>query len=111
EGVAFLLVTLQAHDFIEYHFFHHASSATSGKRRRGGQRPQRAAAAYRRAGGETIRAPHLPLYSVGSFLSPSGKRPACDFSARARVSNHSATSSKPSLRAVLAKPGYISVYS
>ena len=39
------------------------------------------------------------------------KRPAWDFSAFARVSNQSATSSKPSSRAVLAKPGYMSVYS
>src|SRR5437763_206469 len=38
------------------------------------------------------------------------KRPAWLFSARARVSSHSATCSKPSSRAVLAKPGYISVY-
>jgi hypothetical protein len=43
--------------------------------------------------------------------SPLLKRPAWDFSARASVSSHSATSSKPSSRAVLAKPGYISVYS
>src|ERR1039458_4309860 len=43
--------------------------------------------------------------------SPLLKRPAWDFSARASVSNHSAISSKPSSRAVLAKPGYISVYS
>ena len=43
--------------------------------------------------------------------SPLVKRPACDFSARASVSNHSAISSKPSSRAVLAKPGYIWVYS
>src|SRR6185312_4392746 len=39
------------------------------------------------------------------------KRPACDFSAFARVSNQSAISSKPSERAVLAMPGYMSVYS
>ena len=42
---------------------------------------------------------------------PSVNRPAWLFSARARVSNHSAISSKPSSRAVLAKPGYISEYS
>ena len=39
------------------------------------------------------------------------KRPACDFSAFARVSNHSAISSNPSSRAVRAIPGYMSVYS
>src|SRR5262249_23897963 len=39
------------------------------------------------------------------------KRPACDFSAFARVSNQSAISSKPSSRAVRAMPGYMSVYS
>ena len=37
--------------------------------------------------------------------------PAWDFSAFAKVSNQSAISSKPSCRAVLAIPGYISVYS
>ena len=37
--------------------------------------------------------------------------PACDFSAFAKVSNQSAISSKPSSLAVLAIPGYISVYS
>ena len=42
---------------------------------------------------------------------PFWKRPACERSARARVSNHSAISSKPSSRAVFAKPGYIWVYS
>ena len=42
---------------------------------------------------------------------PFWKRPACDFSARARVSNHSAISAKPSSRAVFAKPGYICEYS
>ncbi len=44
-------------------------------------------------------------------LRPSVKRPAWLFSARARVSSQSAMSSKPSSRAVRAKPGYISVYS
>src|SRR5690348_9176142 len=39
------------------------------------------------------------------------KRPACDFSALASVSNQSAISAKPSCRAVLAMPGYMSVYS
>ena len=43
--------------------------------------------------------------------SPSLNRPAWLFSARARVSSHSAISSKPSSRAVLANPGYISEYS
>src|SRR2546425_1139773 len=37
---------------------------------------------------------------------PFWKRPACDFSARASVSNHSPISSNPSPRAVFAKPGY-----
>ena len=46
-----------------------------------------------------------------SDCRPLVKRPAWDFSAFASVSNHSATSSKPSERAVLAKPGYISVNS
>src|ERR1035441_5969292 len=52
----------------------------------------------------------LTLYApivVSSFE----KRFACDFSARASVSNQSATSAKPSSRAVFAKPGYICVYS
>src|ERR1019366_7832307 len=39
------------------------------------------------------------------------KRPACDFSALARVSNQSAIAAKPSSRAVFAIPGYMSVYS
>jgi hypothetical protein len=39
------------------------------------------------------------------------KRPACDFSALARVSNQSAISGKPSSRAAFAIPGYILVYS
>ena len=39
------------------------------------------------------------------------KRPAWLFSALAKVSNHSAMESKPSSRAVLEKPGYISLYS
>ncbi len=43
--------------------------------------------------------------------SPSLNRPAWLFSARASVSSHSAISSKPSSRAVLANPGYISEYS
>ena len=48
----------------------------------------------------------------GSTAQPSSfdafsKRPACDFSAFASVSNHSAISAKPSSRAVFAKPGYI----
>src|SRR5690606_1277543 len=38
-------------------------------------------------------------------------RLACERSALARVSNQSAISSKPSSRAVLAMPGYMSVYS
>ena len=42
---------------------------------------------------------------------PSVNRPAWLFSARASVSSHSATSSKPSSWAVLANPGYISLYS
>src|SRR3989304_3426384 len=39
------------------------------------------------------------------------KRPACDFSALASVSNQSAISEKPSARAAFAMPGYMSVYS
>jgi len=39
------------------------------------------------------------------------KRPACDFSALASVSNQSAISEKPSSRADFAIPGYMSVYS
>src|SRR5206468_6066325 len=39
------------------------------------------------------------------------KRLACERSALARVSNQSAISSKPSWRAALAMPGYMSVYS
>src|SRR5262245_8187283 len=45
------------------------------------------------------------------FSKPLENRPACDFSALAKVSNHSANSEYPSSRAVLANPGYISVYS
>ena len=45
------------------------------------------------------------------LFKPSAKRPAWLFSARARVSNQSAISAKPSSRAVFAKPGYIWVYS
>src|SRR6266540_2941631 len=55
------------------------------------------------------------MASAGSLpaicFSPLAKRPACDFSALARVSSHSASSGKPSSRAVLAMPGYICVYS
>ncbi len=55
------------------------------------------------------------MASAGSlpatWLRPLVKRPACDFSALARVSNHSASSGYPSSRAVLAIPGYIWVYS
>ena len=47
----------------------------------------------------------------GSVSSPLVNRPACDRSARARVSNQSAISAKPSSRAVFAIPGYICVYS
>lgn len=49
--------------------------------------------------------------SFGKVSRPFWKRPACDFSAFASVSNHSAISLKPSSRATLAKPGYISVNS
>jgi hypothetical protein len=45
------------------------------------------------------------------LLSIISKRPACDFSALASVSNQSAISVKPSLRAAFAMLGYISVYS
>src|SRR5439155_562060 len=55
------------------------------------------------------------MASAGSLpaicLRPLLNRPACDFSALASVSNHSASSAKPSSRAVLAMPGYIWVYS
>ncbi len=50
-------------------------------------------------------------YSFSSVSSAFWKRPACDRSALARVSNHSAISSNFSSRAVFAIPGYISVYS
>ena len=50
-------------------------------------------------------------YFAFSESRPFWNRPACERSARARVSNHSAISSKPSSRAVFAKPGYICVYS
>ena len=46
-----------------------------------------------------------------TFSRPCVNRPAWLFSALARVSNHSPMESKPSSRAVRAKPGYISVYS
>ena len=66
----------------------------------------------------TVAAPRGGHQVFGSDVSgqeradrPSVKRPAWLFSARASVSSHSATSVKPSSRAVLAKPGYISVYS
>src|SRR5262245_41788840 len=55
---------------------------------------------------------HAPLTpSYPSESSPFWKRPACDFSARASVSNQSAISAKPSSRAVRAMPGYMLVYS
>jgi hypothetical protein len=46
-----------------------------------------------------------------SVSSAFWKRPACDFSAFANVSNHSAMSAKPSSRAAFAIDGYISLYS
>src|SRR5581483_3134868 len=53
-----------------------------------------------------------PVVGQDEIVSrPEVKRPAWLFSARASVSSHSAISSKPSSRAVFAKPGYISVYS
>src|SRR5713226_821640 len=55
--------------------------------------------------------PSLSCARYPSVSSAFWKRPACDFSALARVSNQSAISSKPSSRAVRAIPGYMSVYS
>jgi hypothetical protein len=54
------------------------------------------------------------LFRIDDYLSglvALSKRPACVFAAFARVSNQSAISAKPSSRAVLAIPGYMSVYS
>src|SRR5206468_5300540 len=51
--------------------------------------------------------PHQSASASSAFW----KRLACERSAFASVSNQSAISSKPSLRASLAMPGYISVYS
>src|ERR1700730_17965277 len=70
-------------------------------------------------GQERDGAHHAPLpflrrqkgAAQASWSSAFWKRPACDFSALASVSNQSAISSKPSLRAVRAMPGYMSVYS
>src|SRR5262249_4273163 len=59
-----------------------------------------------RAGGR----PPAPLGQL-MVSSAAWKRPAWLFSAPASVSSHSAISSRASSRAVLAKPGYISVYS
>ena len=58
-----------------------------------------------------VRGGHRGRPSYETDSSPCVNRPACDFSALASVSSHSAISSKPSSRAVLANPGYISVYS
>src|SRR5690606_32935295 len=58
--------------------------------------------------------PRVAIRQVDQLLtSPSArvKRLACERSALARVSNQSAISSKPSSRAALAMPGYMSVYS
>src|SRR5438876_4839166 len=61
------------------------------------------------------RARRQLIASAGSLpaicASPLLNRPAWDFSALASVSSHSASSLKPSPRAVLAIPGYICVYS
>src|ERR1035438_8779026 len=64
---------------------------------------------------------NLPLLFLFRFLCPSNSQPivvrsllkrfACDFSARASVSNQSATSAKPSSRAAFVNLGYICVYS
>ena len=59
----------------------------------------------------TARHPQLRAADYLIESRPFWKRPACERSARARVSNHSAISVKPSSRAVFAKPGYIVVYS
>src|SRR5215813_5464403 len=59
------------------------------------------------AAGQIASAGSLPAIWIRPLLN----RPACDFSALASVSNHSASSAKPSSRAVLAMPGYIWVYS
>ncbi len=82
---------------------------------------RRAGPAENRAGPRTDTSPtHAPVgrrpgerleVAQVSDLSPSVKRPAWLFSARARVSSQSAMSSNPSSRAVRANPGYISVYS
>ena len=56
-------------------------------------------------------ADHAAASSCCRLSSARWKRPACDFSAFASVSNQSAISSKPSSRAVRAMPGYMSVYS
>src|SRR5207248_57504 len=63
-----------------------------------------------RKGDEAVR-PWEPKPGDQSVSNAFWKRPAWDFSALARVSNQSAISSKPSERAVLAMPGYMSVYS
>ena len=56
---------------------------------------------------------HRHAFVVAPFRPSRARwnRPAWVFSARARVENQSAISSKPSSRAVLAKPGYIAVNS
>src|SRR5690606_21764370 len=61
----------------------------------------------RARGPEAPRKPVEPDQS--SSFSAFWKRPACDRSALARVSNQVAISSNPSSRAALAMPGYISV--
>ncbi len=64
-----------------------------------------------RAASANARDPLALIAFQPSSLSALSKRPAWLFSAFASVSNHSATSAKPSSRAVLAKPGYIVWYS
>src|SRR5262249_9514244 len=64
---------------------------------------------YGGRGARRTAAPPIAAYFTDSRNFEN--RPACDFSALARVSNQSAISPNPSWRAVLAIPGYMSVYS
>src|SRR6185437_3659481 len=77
--------------------------------------PHRSSPLLRKREGAQCCAPPRTSCRLGgdqpSVSSAFWKRPAWDFSALASVSNQSATSSKPSWRAVRAMPGYMSVYS
>src|SRR5690606_17299123 len=85
-------------------FLSHGSTSVDGASNKGDSRQR-----LRRRRTSRRQQPLSRNYEMLS--SNAWKRPACDFSALASVSNQSAISLKPSSRAVLAMPGYMSVYS